>query len=1248
MNYGELIQFEPIESVVVLRDSERKSAAQQLVSTYVISEQMAERLNEIVFPHLQFDQPHDNKGVLIVGNYGTGKSHLMSMVSAVAEDADLLPYVRDASVQVAAKRIAGRFKVVRTEIGGTQMSLRGILTAVLEENLANMGVTYVFPPEDQVVTNKRHIEDMMAAFHAVYPDHGLLLVVDELLDYLKTRRDQELIRDLNVLREIGEVCKDLRFRFVAGLQEAIFDSYHFAHVAESLNRVKDRFEQIRIARNDVKFVIAERLLKKGAEQQAWIRAYLTPYTRFYGRMNERMDEFVRLFPVHPDFLDIFERVTVVEKREALRTISQTMRRLLDKPVPADAPGLIAYDQYWERLRGNPAFRAVPEIREVIDTSQVLQGRIEQAFTRPAYRPMALRIVAALSVHRLTHGDIYAKLGATPEELRDTLCLFQPGIEELGGDPADDLLSQVDTVLREIFRTVNGQFISINPENRQAYLDLKKIDDYDALIDKRAEKIDDYVLDRTYYVALQRLLELTDQTYVSNFKVWQTELPWIERKAARQGYLFFGAPNERSTAVPQRDFYLYFLQPFAPPAFKDTKEGDEVFFRLAQMDEELRAVLRRYAAAVDLAGTASGAAKATYQQIAAKMLPDIQRWLAEHIHTAFEVTYQGRTRPLLEWVKGKLPASGGSRVNVRDLVNLVGALCLANRFAETAPGYPTFSVLITGENRRQAAQEALRGLAATTPAGRTRQAAEVLDALELLDGARIDPFRSRYAAHILAALQKKGAGQVLNRSELISSDHGVEYMAPGVLRLEPEWVVVLLAALVYAGAVVVATPGQKYDAGAFGQMALRPIDELTGFKHLEHPKSANIPALQALYELLGLAPGLAQKVAEGDDSAVQALQAQATARVERLAKAEHALHGGMLVWGRPLLGEAEITALRGRLTGAKRFLESLQAYTSAGKMKNMQAAVAEIQAQADGLAALGAVEDLQGLASELSDLGAYLTAAEATLPQQHAWVGMAQAARAALLADAADPARRAAPGFRLQARQQLQQVKSSYIQSYLQLHGRARLGVAEDRRKQELMRDPRLAQVRALAGVDLLPRAQLTDWQERLVGLIPCFQLTEHDLNATPTCSHCGYRPTPGDSQLAAATARLDVLDEELDGLVAAWTRTLLDNLGDPTVHASIALLGDAGQQAQIQAFVAAGALPEPVSADFVLALSEVLGGLEKVEIDLAQLRAVLTDGGAPVTLEAMRRRLDAFLAKLAAGKAHPERVRVVITEKPAD
>ncbi len=89
MKYGDLIQFEPIESVVQLRDADEAVAARQLVKTYVISEEMAERLVDLVIPQLQFDQPIDNKGLLVVGNYGTGKSHLMSVISALAENGDL-------------------------------------------------------------------------------------------------------------------------------------------------------------------------------------------------------------------------------------------------------------------------------------------------------------------------------------------------------------------------------------------------------------------------------------------------------------------------------------------------------------------------------------------------------------------------------------------------------------------------------------------------------------------------------------------------------------------------------------------------------------------------------------------------------------------------------------------------------------------------------------------------------------------------------------------------------------------------------------------------------------------------------------------------------------------------------------------------------------------------------------------------------------------------------------------------------
>jgi hypothetical protein len=39
-------------------------------------------------------------------------------------------------------------------------------------------------------------------------------------------------------------------------------------------------------------------------------------------------------------------------------------------------------------------------------------------------------------------------------------------------------------------------------------------------------------------------------------------------------------------VPPRDFYLYFIQPFEPPHFKDEKKTDELLLRLVNKDEEI--------------------------------------------------------------------------------------------------------------------------------------------------------------------------------------------------------------------------------------------------------------------------------------------------------------------------------------------------------------------------------------------------------------------------------------------------------------------------------------------------------------------------------------------------------------------------------------------------------------------------------------------------------------------------------------
>lgn len=1235
MKYSDLIHFEPIESVVQLRSADELGEARQMVSSFVISADMAEKLTSIVFPQLQFEHPTDNKGIFVVGNYGTGKSHLMSVISSVAEHAELAGEIKNAQVAAGSTSIAGKFKVIRTEIGAVTGSLRDILVDELEEKLSEMGVEYAFPPADKITNNKSALEEMMVTFQQHYPEYGLLLVVDELLDYLRTRKDQELILDLNFLRELGEVCRDLQFRFMAGIQEMLFDNPRFAFVSDQLRRVKDRFEQILIARSDVKFVVAERLLKKTADQQEKIRIHLTPFAKFYGNMNERMDDFVRLFPVHPDYIDTFEKISAVEKREVLKTLSGAMRKKLDQTVPEDRPGVIAYDSYWETLRDNPSFRSVPDIKAVIEASQVLESRINQAFTRPAYRPMAQRIVHGLSVHRLTTGDINTPLGATPEELRDGLCLYDPLVGELGGEPADDLLSQVETVLREIHKTVSGQFISSNPENRQYYLDLKKIDDYDALIEKRSESLGEEQLDRYYFDALQRVMERMDQPLVTGFRIWPYELEWRERKAARSGYLFFGAPNERSTAQPPKDFYLYFLQPYNPPHYKDEKKPDEVFFRLSGADDTFRQSLNRYAAALDLASTSSGQAKAAYESKAAGFLRELVKWLQDYMTTAFDVTYAGRTKRLLEWVKGK-GSAGSSRANVRDLINTVGSICLAPHFENIAPQYPIFSVLITNDNRKQAAQDALRWIRG---ASKTQQATAVLDALELLDGDQLVPYQSKYVNYIRELIGRKGHGQVVNRSELIEDILGVEYMAPSVYRLEPEWVVVLLAALVHTGDVVLAVPGNKFDASSLDIMVSTPVEELVNFKHIERPKEYNLPALRELYELLNLPPGLAQMVTQGKDDPVRDLQRAVGNTVGNVVLAQQHLQSGLPFWGRGLLGDQEQQEYRSRLDDAKGFVESLQAYSSPGRLKNFRHNAEDVRAQKINLDTLAEVLSIQELAAELAPLANYLSQAELAMPAGHPWVTRMQEARNDVLAQITTPTKRKAPDFRQQAARRLTDLKKEYVRAYVELHTKARLGVSDAELRTELQNDGRLRVLNRLASIDLLPRQQLLDFSAELGGLRECTRLTEQDLNVSPICPHCNFKPS-NEVVTESAANRLRALDADLDNLLAEWTRILLENLDDSTTRDALSLL-KAGERKAVESFLKTRELPEELDEKFVRAVQDALAGLTKLPVKVEDLRRALFNGGSPATPAELRKRFEDYLEQLVSGK-DAAKVRIVL------
>ncbi|WP_219079289.1 DUF6079 family protein [Vibrio parahaemolyticus] len=68
--YGDLIQFESVTTTIELEDSNDHDKAVGLVSSYVISDKMSQKLSNVIIEQLQYEESVDNKALWIVGNYG--------------------------------------------------------------------------------------------------------------------------------------------------------------------------------------------------------------------------------------------------------------------------------------------------------------------------------------------------------------------------------------------------------------------------------------------------------------------------------------------------------------------------------------------------------------------------------------------------------------------------------------------------------------------------------------------------------------------------------------------------------------------------------------------------------------------------------------------------------------------------------------------------------------------------------------------------------------------------------------------------------------------------------------------------------------------------------------------------------------------------------------------------------------------------------------------------------------------------
>ena len=1214
MKYSDLISFSPIEDVIQLTTADDANRAREYVKSYVMSDTMAENLKSPVLDQLQMDEVVDNKGVLVVGNYGTGKSHLMSVISSVAKDAEYLQYVQNKKFAKEMECIAGKFEVLRIEIGGVTMSLREILFGFIEDDFAARGIDFKVPDFDTVRDNKKLIRDMMLAFSAKYPDKGYMIVVDEFLSYLSSRDERQIVLDLEFFRALGEMCSKSKLRIICGVQEKIFDNPRFSFVSDTLKHVSDRFTQIVITKEATSYVVSERILKKTPEQKALIRKHLEKFSMLYTGMSSRMDEFVDLYPIHPSYIDVFNKIYLIENRHILKNISMTIRDIFNQDVPETEPGIISFDNYWPAIKSNGLLKSDVTINRVVTASGQLEDIINRAFPKAVYKPLAIKIICALSVHRLTTNGLDVHFGLTAENLKDDLCLFLPMPEQ----DADFLLALIKTTLKDIMATVSGQFIICNDANNQYYIDVDKVVDYDEKIKQKASIMAGGELNRYFYQLIYSCLDWDAKQYVPGFEIYQRDLNWDSHNIFREGYLFLGLPGERSTAQPERDFYIHIMPPYSTAGVTVKNLEDEVYFFFKSTDE-FKEILGYYSAANAQAEISEGKDKDAYLSKATMYRKKLLKYLSDNKNTCFDVLYKGQRRQLIEILRGRFNRD----MDFKDTVDLAASLCFDEYFYGKYPDYPVMKTKVTRKNMAENVRQAFDYFAGR----KTQTATLMLQSFGVLDGDKIRPEASKSAAYYIDQLKQLPPQGVINYSDIFDVKYDDQYEDKH-FKINYLFTPIIFLSMVYAGyATMTLRNGNVLSASNLDTVPRIGVLDLYEFKYLARPAQMAMAELKKLFEVLKINPVLLDNPKDRDEGVRQLLEkSMNTSNAAVIAYQK--LNNGFELWHEPLVDSQHLNAMQKACEAVKDEFSNYSArFNTPAKLNNFTLTFEEIDKLAEQIALIKVIKEFSTFKTECTNNVSYVCNIEisdigSNLKQKlEAVKAELRSARDSILTGVSGAA--AAQKVNIV----LEKVKEEYIDVYYEEHKKKRLDITDAKRRGKLQESLTLANLRKLRSIEILSAAKLAAIEQDMANLKVCYELTPTELKSSHICPHCHY--SLGD-KAANVAGQLDNIEIRIDELLEEWQQTLLDTISDPIVTSQKEYLS-AEQQKVIDEFITTASLPKRVDDFFIKAIKALLKGFEPVVIDAKDLMDKLMKL-PPMDETAFKQKLNELVADYTKGK----------------
>ena len=436
---------------------------------------------------------------------------------------------------------------------------------------------------------------------------GAVVVVDELSQYLKERRDRGKMEiDISLLRSLEDV-------FRAGKPFWVIAAAH-EDISRLMGYALDRFETLIQSRIDIRHILARRIAKKKHGSEGYISDLYHEFSLLFPKFSEsvNLDEFRDLYPFHKAFVD--NAVLLAQEASRMRSmvlicwdcLSQVKRAEDERPEEKDAHNLITLDVLYDQ------FVLDPRIREKYNR----YFNVYDEFFKPDIIPklernrkLAHKLIKSLIILAITGKD-----RVTVKDLTHILLerLFKLEKTDVNYQGVKDTLDELKRISLDKYLSMTP--VGVDPLDSAYYIDIKKVgitleEEIQAEMDKLEAKGDDALKP-----ALKHILNSRESLF-KNTSIEEMEITLAKdatwNNTSRKGKIKLALPRD-IRMIPQLDpakddidFAFIVSMPFYTTQEEDIQTSQEllreindprIFFWLPkEITEEEKERLRRYEA-----------------------------------------------------------------------------------------------------------------------------------------------------------------------------------------------------------------------------------------------------------------------------------------------------------------------------------------------------------------------------------------------------------------------------------------------------------------------------------------------------------------------------------------------------------------------------------------------------------------------------------------------------------------------------